>query len=202
MSNRRFSESQLYAIRNQIDVQGLIEKTLRIPCHVEKGCFRFLCPLCRGFDTAVNPKTNLARCFQCGKNFNTIDLAMLTRKLNFIDSVRFLQAIVPNASRTQVPEGLRAISGSNPGVDDPSLPNMAIKPSNRGICHIGKTIGDMLATQHDAFPKQKTGSDEPESTVVQHTVQDRLAELERQLANLERQLHALTHSINAVLPSK
>jgi len=202
MSNRRFSESQLYAIRNQINVQGLIEESLRIPCRVEKGCFRFLCPLCSGFDTAVNPKTNLARCFQCGKNYNTIDLAMLTRKLSFIESVRFLQTIVPNASRTHVPEGLRVISGSNPGVDDPSLPNVATKTSNHGICHIGKTIDGMLATQHDDIPKQKAGPYEPESAVVQHTVHDRLAELERQLAYLERQLRALTQSINPVLPSK
>jgi hypothetical protein len=93
MANRSFSSGLLYALRNEINVQWLIEKTLQIPCRVTKGCFRFLCPLCNGFDTAVNPKTNLARCFQCEKNFNTIDLVMLIRDAQFVDSVKFLQSI-------------------------------------------------------------------------------------------------------------
>jgi hypothetical protein len=87
MPKRCFSSSQLYAMRNEINIEMLIEKTLGIPSRVTKGCFRFLCPLCNGFDTAVNPKTNLARCFRCEKNFNTIDLVMLIRKTNFVQSV-------------------------------------------------------------------------------------------------------------------
>jgi hypothetical protein len=88
----------LFALRNEINVQWLIEKTLRIPCRVADGCFRFLCPLCNGFDTAVNPKTNLARCFQCEKNFNTIDLVMLVKNAQFVDSVMFLQSILQKKS--------------------------------------------------------------------------------------------------------
>ena len=82
VTKRCFSSSQLYAMRNQINIQRLIEKNLDIPSRVIKGCFRFLCPLCNGFDTAVNPKTNLARCFSCEKNFNTIDLVMVVRQMN------------------------------------------------------------------------------------------------------------------------
>jgi hypothetical protein len=93
MTNRCFSSSLLYTLRNEISVRMLIEKNLSIPCRVTNGCFRFLCPLCNGFDTAVNPKTNLARCFQCEKNFNTIDLVMLVRSAQFVDSVKFLQSI-------------------------------------------------------------------------------------------------------------
>lgn len=58
MTNRCFSSSQLYALRNEINVQMLIEKTLRIACRVTKGCFRFMCPLCNGFDTAVNTSSS------------------------------------------------------------------------------------------------------------------------------------------------
>jgi DNA primase len=94
MTKRCFSSSQLYAMRNEINIEMLIEKTLGIPSQVTKGCFRFLCPLCNGFDTAVNPKTNLARCFRCEKNFNTIDLVMLIRKTNFVQSVKFLQSTI------------------------------------------------------------------------------------------------------------
>jgi len=84
MTNRCFSSSQLYALRNEISIRVLIEKTMRIPCRVAKGCFRFLCPVCNGFDTAVNPETNLARCFRCEKNFNTIDLVMLVRQAGML----------------------------------------------------------------------------------------------------------------------
>ena len=93
MRSQCFSSSQLYALRNEINVKMLIEKTLQIPCRVTDGCFRFLCPLCNGFDTAVNPKTNLSRCFRCEKNYNTIDLVMLTRQADFVHSVKFLQTI-------------------------------------------------------------------------------------------------------------
>jgi len=93
MANRCFSSQQLYTLRNDIDVRMLIENTLRIPCRLIEGYFRFLCPLCNTFDTAVNPKTNLARCFRCEKNFNTIDLVMLSRQTTFVQSVKFLQSI-------------------------------------------------------------------------------------------------------------
>jgi len=202
MSTRRFSSSLLYALRNQINVQGLIEKNLCIPCRVEKGCFRFLCPLCSGFDTAVNPKTNLARCFQCGKNYNTIDLVMLTRKLSFIDSVRFLQTL--GQSRTQNPENLRVISAGNPNVDGPSQPNVPTSQSQPGLCHIGKTIDSILSPAHGDVPHKQAEAYEPGKPPAdhQHTLQEHLAQFERQLANLGRQLQDLTRTINQDLPSK
>ena len=56
-----------------------------------EGYFRFCCPVCNEFNTSVNSKTNLARCFDCRKNYNTIDLVMLVKGSNFIQSVNFLQ---------------------------------------------------------------------------------------------------------------
>lgn len=91
MSTRRFSNEELYALRNQIPVAILIEKALGIPSRTTQGVFRFLCPLCNEFNTAVNPKTNLARCFGCEKNFNTIDLVMLIKKTNFVNTIHFLE---------------------------------------------------------------------------------------------------------------
>ena len=69
---------------------GLIKK-LGIPSKMIKGHFRFCCPLCNEFNASVNPKTNLARCFDCRKNYNTIDLVMLVKGSNFIQSIKFLQ---------------------------------------------------------------------------------------------------------------
>ena len=96
MANRCFSSQQLYTLRNDIDVRMLIENTLRIPCRLIEGYFRFLCPLCNTFDTAVNPKTNLARCFRCERNFNTIDMVMICRSMNFVKSVKYLKAYQEN----------------------------------------------------------------------------------------------------------
>jgi hypothetical protein len=71
---------------------SLIEE-LGIPSKVSEGYVRFCCPVCHEFNTSVNPKTNLARCFKCQKNYNTIDLVMLVNRSNFIQSVKFLKQI-------------------------------------------------------------------------------------------------------------
>ena len=90
MTTKRFSNQELYSLRNKIPVAILIEKALGIPCRTTEGVFRFLCPLCNEFTTAVNSITNLARCFRCEKNFNTIDLVMLIKKMDFVNTIAFL----------------------------------------------------------------------------------------------------------------
>jgi hypothetical protein len=47
---------------------------------------------CYCFHTATNHKTNLARCFDCKKNFNPIDLVMAVGKYDFIEAVEYLKA--------------------------------------------------------------------------------------------------------------
>ena len=99
MTTRRFSSEELYRLRNDIPIDTVIKNALDIPCRISEGCFRFLCPLCNGFNTAVNPATNLARCFCCEKNFNTIDLVMVITQSDFVNSIRFLkeyQKNIPN----------------------------------------------------------------------------------------------------------
>ena len=87
----RFSAQQLYKLRNLIPIDLLIENQLVIPIKRTEGLFRFLCPICGGFHSSTNPKTNLARCFDCKENFNTIDMVMLWRRMDFVESVRFLK---------------------------------------------------------------------------------------------------------------
>ncbi len=91
---KRFSSKELYKLRNSIPIHVLIETELGIPAKISEGVFRFLCPLCNEFQTAVNPKTNLSRCFRCEKNFNTIDIVMAWHSTRFIDGVKYLQAIL------------------------------------------------------------------------------------------------------------
>lgn len=64
---RRFTGNELFKLRNLIPVDMLIRENLNIPSKISEGYFRFLCPVCREFRTATNPKTNLARCFLCEK---------------------------------------------------------------------------------------------------------------------------------------
>lgn len=87
---QRFTRKELYEIRNYISINDLIRE-LTIPFKTSEGYLRFLCPLCHEFQTATKEETNLARCFRCERNFNTIDFVMILKHLSFVDSVRFLQ---------------------------------------------------------------------------------------------------------------
>jgi len=184
MTHRCFCSSQLYVLRNNIEVRLLIEETLRIPCRMTEGCFRFLCPVCNGFNTAVNPETNLARCFDCSKNFNTIDLVMLTKQAKFIDSVKFLQSIHQEQS---------ACRDNNPIRSDRSQ-------ENSGPCRIGQVIADILPAANAASP----GQSNPDHPIARHRVtgENRIAKLELQLDYLVRQIQQLTAPTKAVPPSK
>lgn len=87
----RFSSEELHYLRNDLPMENLI-KALRIPHRDRQGqTFRFECPLCFGYHTAVHPPTNLSRCFDCRKNFNSIEIVMLVKQLPFAASVKFLQ---------------------------------------------------------------------------------------------------------------
>ena len=44
------------------------------PAKMSEGYFRFVCPNCGEQRATVNPRNNLAHCFCCKKNFNSIDL--------------------------------------------------------------------------------------------------------------------------------
>lgn len=88
---KRFTRNELFALRNHIPISDLIEGHLKIPSKISEGQFRFLCPLCGEFQTATNPKTNLARCFRCEKNFNTIDMVMTCENASFIETINALK---------------------------------------------------------------------------------------------------------------
>lgn len=90
MTQSTYTRQELFILRNHVPIDSLIEE-LGIPSKVSEGYVRFCCPVCHEFNSAVNPKTNLARCFKCRKNYNTIDLVMFVNRSNFIQSVNFLQ---------------------------------------------------------------------------------------------------------------
>ena len=90
---RRYSKEKLMVLRNEIPISRLISDFLRIPSKVSEGYFRFLCPLCSEFNTATNPKTNLARCFRCQKNFNPIDMVMAVKACNFREAIELIDGL-------------------------------------------------------------------------------------------------------------
>ena len=83
--------AHLYALRNRIPIERLIDCHLGWPCKRREGLFRFLCPLCQEFHTATNPRTNLARCFRCQRNFNPLDFVMITHGYDFLQAVAYLE---------------------------------------------------------------------------------------------------------------
>ena len=92
-----FNKQQLHQVRNDININSLIHDTLQLERRFDK-IWRFQCPVCRQFHTAVQVKTNLARCFDCQKNFNTIDMVIYSKKLNFAPSVQFLLQLLSKQS--------------------------------------------------------------------------------------------------------
>lgn len=92
----RWSPHQLRYLRNHIPIESVIP-----PATGQ----RFACPLCNGHDTAVNKTTNLARCFNCKKNFNPIEMVMAVHGMGFADAVTRLLGQCPQRPQTPASHG-------------------------------------------------------------------------------------------------
>lgn len=99
---QRFTQDELYCLRNLIPIDWFIQKVLKLTVSLSGDVFRFQCPDCQQFDTAINPNTNLARCFVCKKNFNTIDLIIQIKKLSFVEAVTALQQCYARIPQRQI----------------------------------------------------------------------------------------------------
>jgi len=91
---QRHSKAILRKLRNDIPIDRLIADILKQPNKISEGYFRFLCPVCSEFATAINPKTNLARCFSCQKNFNPIDMVIAVKTYSFVQAVDYLMEMI------------------------------------------------------------------------------------------------------------
>jgi hypothetical protein len=182
----------------------LIEKTLSIPCQMAKGCFRFLCPLCNRFDTAVNPKTNLGRCFRCEKNFNTIDLVMLIRQVDFVHSVKFLQSIHQKDDQDQNRHDPMVKSGSNQQAAGRMKLKTPPEKSDSGPCPIGEVLDSVLPPIDGGISENRADLSKSNTpmTVGQITVEDRIVKLEQQLEYLDDQVKKIAGILDVGLTSK
>jgi DNA primase len=93
----KISSEELRMLRNNIRIELVIGELLDLPRKTVAGQLQFICPCCKGLRTGVNPRTNLSRCFQCQRNFNTLDLIMAAEGLSFLDSVERLRAFACNS---------------------------------------------------------------------------------------------------------
>jgi hypothetical protein len=88
-----FTKQQLFQVRNEVDIDWLINEKLQLQRQFIR-LWRFQCPVCLQFNTATQKKNNLARCFSCQQNFNTIDLVIHCKKVNFVPAVQFLLSLL------------------------------------------------------------------------------------------------------------
>jgi len=89
--SQHYSSDFLRYLRNQIPIDQVIVNLLNLELRDDCETLRFRCPLCCNFHTATNHQTNLARCFDCRKNFNPIDLVITVGKCSFIEAVELLK---------------------------------------------------------------------------------------------------------------
>lgn len=89
--SKHFPSTLLRTLRNQIPIDAVIADMLQLDIRHTDTLLRFRCPSCNNFHTATNPKTNLARCFDCEKNFNPIDLVIAVMQCSFVEAVELLK---------------------------------------------------------------------------------------------------------------
>lgn len=95
---RYFTDELLRRLRNEIGWPSLLEQ-LNWPHKQRQGQLAFLCPRCGEYLSAVNPATNLGRCFYCETNFNPIDFVIAARDCDFTTAVRYLTPQLPRHER-------------------------------------------------------------------------------------------------------
>jgi DNA primase len=169
MAKTQYTRDELFVLRNHVPVDNLI-KQLGITSKMSEGCFRFSCPICREFDTGVNPATNLARCFACEKNYNTIDLVMLVKKLDFIHSVKFLKTIYEQKN--------------NPATPLPSI----IQPSTGQPISIGNILKAMAPALQN---RTEVASKTVKNQLTIEMLNERLQQIEHQVIHLTEKIKAI-----------
>ena len=174
MASPRYTRQQPFSLRNHIPIDRVID-ALSIPSSNQAGKYRFSCPTCNEQNTGVNPKTNLARCFICEKNYNTIDLVMKVMNVGFLQSVAYLEKLKADTQAPPAP---------------PPPPPPTTHPRNvirrKEMVHIS-----------DVF-KSLTHSKKPDNAILNHSSGDKnqaTTDLEKRVSVLEYQIIQLTKKI-------
>lgn len=89
---QKISPDELVRLRNNLPIREVLY-ALRIPWQQNDELCRFRCPKCCGVHTSIHPSQNLGRCFDCGVNFNPIDLVCVTKNVGFRSAVSWLRVL-------------------------------------------------------------------------------------------------------------
>jgi hypothetical protein len=162
---RRFSAQQLSYLRNKVPIDQLIKSFLSLPTRNRNAKLSFACPVCHGFNTSINAKHNLARCFDCRQNFNPIEMVMHQLKISFVDSVKWLQQdkhkTLGEATATHAGHAARPVS-----------------------------IGDILSDMLPALPAEKTANPSLENITQRICkLEQRVNQLSRLLEKLQTSVY-------------
>ena len=166
---RRFTSDELNAIRNHIPIDVLIEKLLGVPVKHTQNRLQFSCPLCAGFQTSVLREKNLSRCFDCGKNFNTIEIVMYHMHIGFVESVKRLKQYQADLTQRT---GL---------------------PKKRKKLHSPVPIGEIIAECFPAARHNPTCNTNPAQS--KQAISKRIDDLEKRFDTLSSDVEKLCHLI-------
>jgi len=180
MKKRRFSDRQLYILRNHMPIGAVIEKILCIPTKLSEGAFRFRCPLCSRFNTAINPVTNLARCFHCQTSFNPIDMVMAVQNIGFGEAVTLLEKCMDTLA-----------DDKNMNHPAHSLPSRA---SNKPVALASILSTFMQQEQPDPDRPDKIDSSSPQPTASS----DHITKLQQDMHRISEQIDQLKKIFNSL----
>jgi hypothetical protein len=157
----------------------LINEILKLPSKTSQGQLRFLCPLCSQFNTATKCETNLARCFHCQRNFNTIEMVMETKNMGFIQSARFLQDLLR--------ENMSEETTANKPSSKPRLPcpdSFQTQKEPVPLKTLVKNIGIRTSKQLNQTSDEDSAKINRQDQVIEQ-LNDRINRLEKQLDHLK-----------------
>ncbi len=200
---RRFSSEELFILRNHIPIDILIEKELMIPTREDLEVFRFACPLCSKFNTGMLREKNLVRCFDCNKNFNTIEIVMEYKKKSFVESVKYLKQYLKvfigekdsNQSEGERVPIVKAADQKNPKkplkASGLSIKNIGYRPRGER-CKNPVQIGDILSTM---LPAQ---SSEPLPTSTESDRRESPIDLTAKVLDLETKFESILDKLEKI----
>ena len=176
---KRFSKHELFKLRNSININMLIYEILKIPSKVSRGRLRFLCPVCSQFNTSTKRETNLARCFGCTRNFNTIEMVMVTKKLDFIQSAQFLQGLLPENKSKEMKANKPS---SNPQIQGSS--SFQIRKEPVAMETLIKNIGIGKPEKLNQTSDNDLAKSNPQDPVIEQ-LNDKINQMSKQLDQLK-----------------
>ena len=179
MKRRRFSDQQLFALRNRIPIDVVIENVLRLPSKTIQGTFRFRCPLCTEFNTAINPNTNLARCFGCEKNFNPIDMVMAANHTDFVETVNLLMDYKANSTHGQKQNLMNPFRKTGSPVSSQKI--------DKNPAPIGQILSELIGNDQNNMETPDTANSLPQNTPLAN----RIRKLEQDVDLLFQQINQL-----------